>query len=97
MREVGSRVGYIESKAGTLNGPARIGRAAFPKTGRRLYYKDHEYRDGHGIELDFFEVETGDEYWISGPRRMARTAVQGIGGSQLDAAQPETDPPPKLL
>jgi hypothetical protein len=60
---------YIESKAGTLNGPARIGRVAFSKTGRSLYYKDHVYRKGHGTKFNFFEVDTGDQYWISGPRR----------------------------
>jgi hypothetical protein len=60
---------YIESKADTLNGPARIGRVTFSKTGRTLYYKDHAYQKGHGFKSNFFEVETGDEYWISGPRR----------------------------
>jgi threonyl-tRNA synthetase len=59
---------YIESKADTLNGPARIGRVTFSKTGRSLYYKGHTFQKGHGTKSNFFEVETGNVYWISGPR-----------------------------
>jgi hypothetical protein len=29
---------YIESKAASLNGPARIGRVTFSKTGLPIYY-----------------------------------------------------------
>jgi hypothetical protein len=60
---------YIESKAGGLNGPARIGRVTFSKTGRTIYYKGHSFQKGSGFKSNFSEIETGDEYWISGPRR----------------------------
>ena len=60
---------YIESKAGGLNGPARIGRVTFSKTGRTIYYKGHSFQKGSGFKSNFFEIETGDSYWISGPRR----------------------------
>src|SRR5580700_7484411 len=63
------RIMSIESKAGSLNGPARIGRVTFSKTGRTIYYKDRAFGKGSGFESNFSEVETGDEYWISGPRR----------------------------
>jgi hypothetical protein len=33
------RIMYIESKAAGLNGPARIGRVTFSKTGLSIYYK----------------------------------------------------------
>ena len=34
---------YIECKAESLNGPARIGRVTFSKTGRTIYYNGKEY------------------------------------------------------
>jgi hypothetical protein len=34
-----SRIMYVESKAESLNGPARIGRVTFSKTGLSIYYK----------------------------------------------------------
>jgi len=33
-----SRIMYIESKAGGLTGPARIGRVTFSKSGATIYY-----------------------------------------------------------
>jgi hypothetical protein len=60
---------YIESKADSLNGPARIGRVMFSKTGRTIYYKGHSFQKCSGFKSNFSEVETGDDYWISGPRR----------------------------
>lgn len=64
-----SRIMYIESKAGSLNGPARIGRVTFSKTGLTLYYKGRTFMRLQGFKANHFDVETHDEYWISGPRR----------------------------
>jgi hypothetical protein len=64
-----SRIMYIESKAAGLNGPARIGRVYFSKTGRTLYYKDQEFIRISGFKANHLEVKTREEYWISGPRR----------------------------
>ena len=64
-----SRIMYIESKAGTLNGAARIGRVTFSRTGRRLYYKGRAFQKGQGFKSNYYDVESGDEYWISGPHR----------------------------
>jgi hypothetical protein len=62
---------YIESKAKGLNGPARIGRVAFNRTGRTLSYKGKSFQSlkGRGFKANYRETETGEEYWISGPRR----------------------------
>jgi|SRR5208283_833254 len=67
-----SRIVYIESKAESLNGPARIGRVTFSKTGCTLYYKGRSFRRGHGFKSSHFEVGIGDEYWISGPHQEGR-------------------------
>jgi len=62
---------YIESKAGGLNGPARIGRVTFNKTGRTLSYKGKSFQSlkGAGFKANYRDTATGDRYWISGPRR----------------------------
>ncbi len=66
-----TRIMYIESKAEGLNGPARIGRVTFNRTGRTLYYKDKSFQSlgGRGFKANYREIETRQEYWISGPRR----------------------------
>ena len=62
---------YIESKAGGLTGPGRIGRVSFSKSGATLYYggKSFQSLKGRGFKSNYFDVETGEQYWISGPRR----------------------------
>jgi hypothetical protein len=66
-----SRIMYIESKAEGLNGPARIGRVTFNRTGRTLYYRGQSFQSlkGSGFKANYRETETGEQYWISGPRR----------------------------
>jgi len=65
-----SRVMYIECKAESLNGPARIGRVTFSKTGKSIYYKGHLFHSlkGSGFKTNYRNAQTGEEYWISGPR-----------------------------
>lgn len=66
-----SRIMYIECKAGTLSGPARVGRVSFSKTGRTLYYGGRAFASlgGSGFKANYFELESGDEYWISGCKK----------------------------
>jgi len=66
-----SRIMYIESKAEGLNGSARIGRVTFNRTGRTLSYKGQSFQSlkGQGFKANYLETETGEQYWISGPRR----------------------------
>jgi hypothetical protein len=64
-----SRIMYIEDKSGGLIGPARIGRVAFSKTGRTIYYGGMSFQRFKGYKANYFDVETGDHYWISDPKR----------------------------
>jgi hypothetical protein len=66
-----SRIMYIESKAGGLTGPARIGRVTFSKSGATLHYAGKSFQSlkGRGFKANYFEVESGEQYWISGPRK----------------------------
>src|SRR3954447_18508436 len=65
------RIMYIESKADGLTGPARIGRVSFSKTGRTVYYggKSFQSLKGLGFKANYYDLESGEKYWISGPRK----------------------------
>jgi hypothetical protein len=43
----------------------------FSKTGRTIYYlgKSFQSLKGKGFKSNYFEVETGEHYWISGPKK----------------------------
>src|SRR5687767_14955310 len=70
---------YIENKSGGLEGPARIGRVSFSKTGRTLYYSGRKFQSlaGRGFKANYFDVETGDEYWISGCKKRVGDRLYG--------------------
>jgi hypothetical protein len=73
------RIMYIECKAGALTGAARIGRVTFSKTGRTLYYRSQTFQSlkGAGFKSNYYCVETGEDYWISGPKRRGGDALYG--------------------
>ena len=73
------RIMYIERKAGGLTGVARIGRVKFSKTGRTLYYRGQKFQSlkGAGFKSNYFEVASGEDYWISGPKRNGGDALHG--------------------
>lgn len=74
-----SRIMYIECKADSLSGPARIGRVSFSKSGKSLYYQGKRFQTlgGQGFKANYFEVETRDEYWISGCKRNGEDRLYG--------------------
>lgn len=74
-----SRIMYIECKVGGLIGPARIGRVTFSRTGCTLYYRGQRFQSlkGAGFKSNYFDVETGQEYWISGPKRDGSDRLYG--------------------
>ncbi len=63
--------GYFESESNDLQGPARIGRVTFSRTGATLHYRGKTFQSlkGRGFKANYYDVETGEQYWISGPRR----------------------------
>ena len=64
-----SRVMYIECKAEGLTGPGRIGRVTFSQSGRTIYYGGKAFQRLQGYKANYFDVETREEYWISGCKR----------------------------
>ena len=66
------RVMYVENKDGDIDDVAgRIGWVKFSKTGYSVYYRNRELQrsSGQGIKGNYFDVETGEEYWISGIKK----------------------------
>lgn len=63
------RVMYIEPKDDdSVLGGARIGWVRFSKSGKSVYYQGLrlERIAGGGIRGNYFDVESGNEYWVSG-------------------------------
>jgi hypothetical protein len=66
-----TRILYMEDKSKGLNGPARIGRVTLSKSGQSIHYDGRTFQrlGGQGFKANYFDSETGDQFWISGPRK----------------------------
>ena len=72
MLKMKHRLIYVELKSGHAdNGPAWIGYADTSKSGRTIYFNDRAFQSckGGGIGANYFDIESGDEYWISGIKK----------------------------
>ncbi len=74
-----SKIMYIEDKSESLDGSARIGRMYFSKSGKTLYYQGSKFQrlKGSGFKANYFEIESGNHYWISGPRKDQNNRLYG--------------------
>lgn len=81
-----SRIMYIENKSSDLVGPARIGRVTFSKTGKSLYYNGKAFQSlkGSGFKANYFDVESGDQFWISGPKKNGADGLYGPRPTPID-------------
>ncbi len=79
-----TRIMYVELKTGfNDDGPAWIGRVNFSKTGSTIYYRGKAFQSlkGSGVSGgNFFDIETGEEYWISGPKKNRQDRHWAGGG-----------------
>ena len=68
---------YIEYKGDGIEGPARIGRITFSKTGKTLYYRGRRFASlvGQGFKANYIDEETGEHYWISGCKKDGTDAL----------------------
>ena len=79
------RIMYMENKSAEpqgqkgVAGPARIGRVAFSKTGKSLYYRGKTFRSlkGIGLKANYHDVYTHKQYWISGPKKNGADGLYG--------------------
>lgn len=76
---------YIELKTGfSHNGPAWIGLISFSKSGKTLYFDGKAFQSlrGNGVSGNYYELESGDEYWISGVKKNQQNR-HSIGGGLI--------------
>ena len=70
MKKETGKIMYIEYKGGGLAGHARIGRVSFSKSGKTIYYGDLKLQSlKGGYKANYFNEDTGEEYWISGCKK----------------------------
>ncbi len=85
-----TRIMWIEKKDG-LAGPARIGRVTFSKSGQSIHYNGRTFQTlkGRGFKANYADVETGEEYWISGCRKDGRDALYNTDATIDDDVREE--------
>ena len=67
-----TQIMYIELKSGYGdNGPAWIGKASFSKSGQTVYFNGKALKrsGGQGLQGNHYDLETGQEYWVSGVKK----------------------------
>lgn len=83
------RVMYVELKSGCNDsGPASISWVTFSKSGHSIYYRGWrlERLKGGGISGNYFDVDSGHEYWVSGVKKNRQDRHwAGSGSVPIDA------------
>ena len=81
-----TRIMYIENKSASLNGPARLGRVAFSKTGKSISYGGRTFQSlkGRGFKANYLDVDTGERFWISGPRRDGKDRLYAESAAPIE-------------
>ena len=72
LRKMRIEIKYIELKSGfSGNGPAWIGLVSFSKSGKTIYFdgKAFQRMGSARIQGNFMDIESGNEYWISGVKK----------------------------
>lgn len=84
---VKDRVMYVELKTGhdTDRGPAWISRVQFSKSGRTVYFHGRTLRHFRSFDANHYDVETGENFWISGPHRDGRDRRYSSMPVEVDA------------
>ena len=63
---------YVELKSGySDNGPAWITKVRLSKSKRSIHFRGKELLNigGRGVQGNYMDVETGEEYWVSGVKK----------------------------
>lgn len=81
---------YIELKTGYFdNGPAWIARVVISRSGQTIYFSDKALRRSGGqlISGNYFDISSGDEYWVSGvKKRGGDRHGAGSGSIRIEAS-----------
>lgn len=69
---------YIEYKGENLIGPGRIGWVEFSRSKRSFYYHGKRLqKTKSGYQYNCFDVETGENYWITGAKKNGQDRLYG--------------------
>ena len=61
---------YVELKSGySDDGPAWIAKVGGSKSGGTVYFDGKALKRGHGVSGNHFDLETGEEYWVSSVKK----------------------------
>lgn len=72
------RIMYIECKGGGLEGLGRIGWVELSRTRRSYHYAGKQFqKTKSGYKYNCIEVESGEAYWISGPKKDGTDRLYG--------------------
>lgn len=66
-----SKIMYLENKSQGHSGSAWIGFVEFSKSGQTVYFDGKALKKlkNPGINANHFDIETGEEYWVSGVKK----------------------------
>lgn len=76
------KIMYIEQKSAGHSGLAWIGFVEFSKSGQTVYFDNKALKKlkNTGISGNHFDIETGEEYWISGVKKNGEDRHKFGGG-----------------
>lgn len=78
------RIMYIECKGEGLDGPGRIGWVEISRSTRSYAYGGKRFlKTKSGYKYNCVEEETGEHYWISGPKKKGGDKLYG-GAVEID-------------
>jgi hypothetical protein len=80
-----SKIMYIENKSEGHSGLAWIGYAEFSKSGQTVYFDNKALKKFKttGISGNHYDIETGEEYWISGVKKNGEDRHKYGGGKVM--------------
>ena len=74
----------LKSGHGTDRGPSWIAWVDFNKTWKTARVHGRELRRFRGIDANFYDVETDEWFWLSGPKRDRTDMRYGPGSPHVD-------------
>lgn len=79
------KIMYVENKSEGHSGLAWIGVVEFSKSGQTVYFDNKALKKlkTTGISGNHFNIETGEEYWISGVKKNAEDRHWAGGGKVM--------------
>ncbi|MCX4862839.1 hypothetical protein OHU11_06990 [Streptomyces sp. NBC_00257] len=87
------RLMFVQLKTGynTDRGPSWIGWVDFSKTWSTGYFHGRTLRRAGGMsDANFYDVQTDEEFWVSGPKRDRTDTRYGPSAPEIDPEAVET-------